>query len=235
MTNNSEMIAKAALDINAIIIRPSDPFTWASGYRMPIYNDDRLFLGYPHHRKMIAKQFYQIMIENGIDYEVIAGTSTAGIPHATTLADMLSVPMVYVRDKPKEHGLRNQIEGIDANSNLDGRDVVLIEDLISTGGSSVKAVQAIRNAKGHCNYCLSIFNYGFDKAFDMFAGSEPFDQDGRSLTSRCSVRSLLTYDVLLKVAKETGYISPDQVKILKEWRENPFGWGEKHGFPKIEK
>jgi len=159
-----KQIAKAGLEINAIKLRPDNPFTWASGFRMPIYNDNRMFLFHPEHRGLLARGFEKILQSEEIPYEVIAGTSTAGIPPATTLADHLGKPMIYVRDKPKDHGLQNQIEGIDAESDLQGRKVILVEDLISTGGSSARAVQAIRDANGECNYCVSIFNYGLDKA-----------------------------------------------------------------------
>jgi orotate phosphoribosyltransferase len=216
-------IAKAGLNINAIKLRPNAPFTWASGYRMPIYNDNRMFLFFPEHRKLIREGFTNLIKD--IPYEVIAGTSTSGIPPATTLADSLGKPMIYVRDKPKDHGLKNQIEGIDAEYDLQRRKVVLIEDLISTGGSSARAVQAIRDANGECNYCVSIFNYGLDKAIQAFDNLEP----------KCEVKSLLGYETLLEVARETGYIDDQQEKMLAEWREDPFGWGEKHGFPKVER
>jgi len=220
-----KQIASAGLDINAIKLRPDNPFTWASGFRMPIYNDNRMFLFHPEHRGLLARGFEEILLSEEIPYDIIAGTSTAGIPPATTLADYLGKPMIYVRDKPKDHGLQNQIEGIDAESDLQGRKVVLVEDLISTGGSSARAVQAIRDANGECNHCISIFNYGLDKAVQAFEGLNP----------RCEVRSLLTYDALLEVAKETGYIDEQQAQMLAEWRADPFNWGEKHGFPKVEK
>ena len=220
-----KQIAKAGLDIMAIKLRPDNPFTWASGFRMPIYNDNRMFLFHPEHRNLLARGFEEILQPEKIPYDVIAGTSTAGIPPATTLADHLGKPMIYVRDNPKDHGLQNQIEGIDAESDLQGRKVVLVEDLISTGGSSARAVQAIRDANGKCNYCISIFNYGLDKAVQAFD----------SLNPRCEVRSLLTYDALLEVAKETDYVNEQQAEMLAEWREDPFNWGEKHGFPKVER
>ena len=218
-------IAKAGLEINAIKLRPDDPFTWASGFRMPIYNDNRMFLFHSEHRARLAEGFGNLLQSEGMPYDVIAGTSTAGISPATTLADSLGKSMIYVRDKPKDHGLKNQIEGIDAESDLEGRSVVLVEDLISTGGSSARAVQGIRDANGKCNYCVSIFNYGLDKAVKAFDSLDP----------KCEVRSLLTYDTLLEVAKETGYINDQQASMLAEWRADPFGWGEKHGFPKVER
>ncbi len=225
-------LAKRGLEIKAIKLNPDKPFVWASGYQMPIYNDNRLFLGNSDDRGLVSDGFVDLIgyHREGISvldvgYDVIAGTSTAGIPHATTLADRLMLPMVYIRDKPKSHGLKNQIEGIDAESDLSGKRVLLIEDLISTGGSSAKAVQAIRDANGECNNCYSIFDYGLDKAVQAFDSLDP----------KCNVRSLLTYDILLEVAKETGYLNKNQIKLLKDWREDPFGWGEKHGFPKVEK
>ena len=175
------------------------------------------------------------MDKNWLRWQVIAGTSTAGISPATTLADSIDASLIYVRDKPKGHGLRNQIEGVDAEKDLEGRTVIVIEDLISTGGSSAKAVQAVRDANGKCDYCLSIFNYGLDKAKAIFRGEEAYDKEGNKLQSPCEVESQLTYEVLLEVAKETGYLTDEQVKLLEEWRADPFNWGEKHGFPKVEK
>ncbi|MBU2053207.1 MAG: orotate phosphoribosyltransferase [Nanoarchaeota archaeon] len=235
--NYDRMIAKAGLEINAIKLRPNDPFEWASGYRMPIYNDNRMFLFHPNHRALIAEGFRNLLESEGISYDVIAGTSTAGISPATTLADSLNppAPLIYVRDKPKDHGLRNQIEGIDAESDLQERKVVLIEDLISTGGSSARAVQGIRSANGNCNNCISIFNYGLDVTENIFRGKDPYDEKGHKLMYLCKVSSLLTYDTLLEVAKETKYISRTQLEMLNEWRADPFKWGEKHGFPRVKK
>lgn len=233
-------IAKAGLEIKAIKLNPDNPFTWASGFRMPIYNDNRMFLWYPKHRELIMSGFLGLMVEDGFytgkSYDFIAGTSTSGIPWATLLADNRGKPIVYVRDKPKDHGLKNQIEGIDAESDLKGKIGILIEDLISTGGSSVAAVQALRDANGVCNHCFSIFNYGFDKPKKMFATTVPYDEkQGRQLTYSCIQKSILTYDTLLQVATETGYINQQQAAMLAEWRADPFNWGEKHGFPKVEK
>ena len=224
-TDYGRQIARAGLAIRAIKLSPDKPFQWASGYQMPIYNDNRMFLYFPEQRALIIDAFQQIIAAEDIRYDVIAGTSTAGIPHGAALANQLDCPFIYIRDKPKSHGMKNQIEGIDAECNLNGEHVVVIEDLISTGGSSRRAVQAVRDAAGTANYCLSIFSYGLDKAVEEFAGLKP----------PCEVQSLLTYDTLLEVAKETGYLTSGQVSVLEEWREDPFGWGEKHGFPKVEK
>ena len=218
-------IAKVSLEIGSIKLRPADPFTWASGFRMPIYNDNRMLLFYPEYRKLIAKGFRNIIKKENIECDVIAGTSTAGIPHAAILADLLKKPMIYIRDKPKEHGLKNQIEGLDSDKDLEGKKVIVIEDLISTGGSSAKAVQAVRDAKGEVEYCLSIFSYGLQEANNAF----------NELPIKTETRSILTYDVLLKAAKEVNYLTADQIKLLAGWRKDPFGWGAKNGFPKVEK
>ena len=216
-------IAKAGLELKAIKLNPDDPFEWASGYRMPIYNDNRMFLFDDGNRELITDGFYDLT--KGLAFSVVAGTSTAGIPWGTLLAHELMFPFVYIRDKPKDHGLKNRIEGIDAESDLDGKTIVLIEDLISTGGSSASAVQAIRDANGSCNYCFSIFNYGLDGAEEAFSSLDP----------KCNVESLLTYDTLLEVARSTRYINRKQEKMLAEWKADPFNWGEKHGFPRVEK
>jgi|SRR3989344_406288 len=221
----AEEIARAGLEIEAVKLSPENPFTWASGYRMPIYNDNRMFLFNFDYRRLISSGFLEMISNNEIHWNIIAGTSTAGISPATTLADITESPLIYVREKPKDHGLKNKIEGIDADSDLKGGRVVLVEDLISFGGSSAGAVQAIRNANGVCDYCLSIFNYGLKEAKDVFS----------SLRPKCNVLSLLTYDLLFRVAKETGYVNDEQIKVLEEWREDPRGWGERHRFPRIER
>ena len=217
-------IAEEGLEIGAIKLNPEKPFQWASGYRMPIYNDNRMFLFLPETRKTIARGLADIIDDEGISPEVVAGTATAGIPHGALLADLLRLPFIYVRDKPKGHGLRNRIEGIDAESDLGRKRVVVIEDLISTGGSSARAVEAVREADGVCTWCLSIFSYGLERAAEKFTALDP----------PCEFRSLLTFPVLLDVARAGGYLSEEQMTLLAEWREDPFGWGAKHGFPKVD-
>ena len=228
----SKEIARAGLKIKAIKLNPGNPREWASGFRMPIYNDNRMFLFDYEDRSLVRKGLKSIAEK--LPFSVIAGTSTAGISPATSLADEYRYPLIYIRDKPKDHGLRNQIEGIDAEIGLEGRQVLLIEDLISTGGSSVSAVQALRDANGICNHCFSIFNYGFDNPVKMFSGEIPY-KDDKKLAAPCSQKSILTYDSLLQVAVETEYVNKQQVAMLEEWRANPFGWGEKQGFPKVER
>ncbi len=189
---------------------------------MPVYNDNRMFLFHPETRRLIARGLAEIVEREGIAPEVVAGTATAGIPHGALLADLLELPYIYVRDKPKAHGLKNRIEGLDADSDLEGRRVVVIEDLISTGGSSARAVEAVREANGVANWCLSIFSYGLDKAAEHFAALNP----------PCEYTSLLTFPTLLEVARTGGLLTDDQIALLDAWREDPFGWGEANGFPK---
>ncbi len=218
------IIAGEGLRIGAIKLSPGDPFQWASGYRMPIYNDNRMFLFHPGIRKVIVAGLADLIAGAGADPEVVAGTATAGIPHGASLADHLSLPFIYIRDKPKGHGLKNRIEGIDADRDLEGRRVVVIEDLVSTGGSSARAVEAVREANGRADHCFAIFSYGLERAAEAFGALEP----------PCTVRSLLTFDVLLATARESGSFTDDELALLDEWRRDPFGWGEKHGFPKVE-
>jgi len=225
MNEHSRAIAEAGLSIGAMKLNAEKPFQWASGYRMPIYNDNRMFLQYPDHRNTIITGFLTIFKENQLNFDLIAGTSTAGIPWAAILAEKLQKPMIYIRDNPKDHGLKNQIEGIDAEKGLEGHSAVVIEDLISTGGSSAAAVEAVRNAGGKADVIISIFNYGLEKAKNEF----------NALKTHCSVLSLLDYDTLLTVATEKKYLKPNQVDLLKEWRADPFNWGDNHGFPKVEK
>lgn len=219
-------IAEAALKIGAVELNPDKPVGWASGYHMPIYNNNRRFLKYFNYRELIASGFRDLIELNNILHDVIAGVATAGISPATTLADMLRLPLVYVRDKPKDHGLKKRIEGIDAESGLAGQRVILVEDLISTGGSSVNAIQAIRDAGGECNYCLSIFSYGLEEAAKCFS---------ERIKPPVVAIPLLTYDDLVAVAKEHSYFSGADLNVLDEWRADPFGWGERHGFPRVQK
>lgn len=215
MTEIARELARTALKINAIKLRPKYPFLWASGFRMPIYNDNRMFLGDYDHRKLISQGFVELIQSHGIKPEVIAGTATAGIPPGTTLADVLKKPFIYVRSEAKGHGLQNQIEGI----LKPGQSVLMIEDLVSTGGSSISAIQAIREANGTVDYCFSIFSYGMKKALDQFT------------EARCSFSSILTYQLLLEEALSSSYISNEEHQMLADWYSDPFGWGERHGFP----
>ena len=210
----SEEIAKISIETGAIQLNPETPFLWASGYRMPIYNDNRLLLGNSQQRQLIAEGFNDIITSKEIEVDVVAGTATAGIPPATSLADMLKTPLIYVRPNPKEHGMKNQIEGVLS----DNQKVVLVEDLISTGGSALKAVTAIRKSGGKVDHCLSIFSYGFSKAIEQFKNA------------RCQLHHLLNFEELILLARENKSVSTEQFSLLQSWHDDPFNWGSKNGF-----
>jgi orotate phosphoribosyltransferase len=188
---------------------------------MPIYNDNRMLIARPEHRALIRDAFEQMLGEHGFECDVIAGIATAGIPHATSLADALQKPLVYVRGASKGHGLGNMIEGVARDGDLAGKRVVLIEDLISTGGSSIAAVRALRQTGAEVPACLAIFSYGLDKARRTFAEQDP----------PCECLPILEYDAMIEVALENGYVDEQESAALLEWREDPLSWGERHGFP----
>ena len=216
-------LAEKAFSLGAIKLSHEQPFQWASGYRMPIYNDNRQFLRDPSARRLIADGFAAVLEVLEVQPDWLAGTATAGIPHATTLADALKLPLAYVRSSGKDHGMKNQIEGLPHNSGFQGASVVVIEDLISTGGSSIEAVEAVVEAGATVPLCLAIFTYGLAAADENFA----------SLQKPCKAVTLLTYDDMLTEAIQTGYIQAAAGETLSEWRRDPFAWGANHGFPRI--
>lgn len=207
MTNTplEVQIAEALLSIDAISLRPQEPFTWTSGIKSPIYCDNRLTMSHPSIRELIADGFAQVIREQYPEAQVIAGTATAGIPHAAWVAQKLDLPMIYVRDKAKGHGKQNQIEG----RLNEGEKVVVIEDLISTGGSSLKAAQAVGEAGGQALAVLAIFTYQFEKAEEAFrAGGIP-------------LVTLSHYTALVETALRLNRIRPEDVASLQAWREKP--------------
>jgi orotate phosphoribosyltransferase len=217
-------LAEQAFSMGAIRLQTANPFQWASGYRMPIYNDNRQLLQSPSVRFLIAQGFSELIGALNWKPQYVAGTATAGIPHATTLSDLIRLPLSYVRSSSKEHGLKNRIEGLGPDGNYNGAEVVLIEDLISTGGSSIDAVKAIRSAGGDVPCCLAIFTYGLKAAEENF----------RQLNPACVPITILTYDIMIEAAQLSGYIDSQAADSLAEWRVDPFGWGENHGFPRVE-
>lgn len=204
----SEEIALDLLNINAVILRPNDPFTWASGWNSPIYCDNRLTMRYPGIRKKIAKKFVAFINEKHADIEVITGTATAGIPHAAWVAENINKPMSYVRAKAKAYGLGNQIEG----GIQKGESTVIIEDLISTGGSAISVVEALKFIGADVRAVLSIFTYGFDKAIQRFEDAN------------IPMGTLTDYATLIEVASNNGYVSEEDLQTLAEWREQPETW-----------
>lgn len=209
----SRRIAAHLLDIGAVALSPDEPFTWASGLKSPIYCDNRLTMAYPPVRRDLTTGFAAILKEQDLAPEVIVGTATAGIPHAAWLAERLDLPMAYVRSKPKGHGRGNQIEGkLEA-----GQRVVVIEDLVSTGMSSMAVVEAVREADIEVAALLAIFTYGIPQATVQFAESNvPF-------------YTLTDFDTLLDVAREQGSLLPHALRSLQAWRFDPPGWSETHG------
>ncbi|SDW86113.1 orotate phosphoribosyltransferase [Paenibacillus sp. CF384] len=202
-------IAKGLLQINAVALRPNEPFTWTSGMKSPIYCDNRLTMSYPEIRDLIAEGFATVIREQFPDCEAVAGIATGGIPHAAWVAQKLNLPMLYVRDKAKGHGKTNQIEG----AFKPGQKVVLIEDLISTGGSSLKAAVAVREAGCEVQGVVAIFTYQFPNAIAAFA------EEGIPLAT------LSNYSALIEVAAEQGIVQQSDIAVLQSWRENPQAFG----------
>lgn len=203
--NREKTIAKDLLSIGAVFLRPQQPFTWASGIKSPIYCDNRLTLSAPAVRGDVEKGLAELIRENYPDVQVLMGTSTAGIAHAAITADILDLPMGYVRSGAKDHGRTNQIEG-----KLEpGQKVVVVEDLISTGGSVLEVVKVLRDAGAQVLGVVSIFTYGMQKGIDRMAA------DGVKNVSLCNL------DALLEVAAENGYIPSEDVGRIRRFRDNP--------------
>ena len=210
MENMEKKIASCLLEIKAVFLRPQQPFTWASGIQSPIYCDNRLTLSYPAIRDQVEQGLAENIRKHYPDCEVVAGTSTAGIAHAALVANILGLPMCYVRSSAKDHGRNNQIEGKVEK----GQKVVVVEDLISTGGSVIEVVNVLREAGAQVWGIASIFTYGLQKGID------------RMNDAQVKNVSLSNYDALVEVALEQNYIQPDDVKKLQAFRQNPSdaGW-----------
>jgi orotate phosphoribosyltransferase len=211
MENSAKKIAEYLLQIKAIKLQPSNPFTWASGWKSPIYCDNRKTLSFPVVRSYIRDSFAAIVNEQYPNVELIAGVATGAIAHGALVSDNLKLPFIYVRSEAKSHGLGNQIEGYFEK----GQKVVVIEDLISTGGSSLSAVRTLREAGCEVLGMVAIFTYGFKKATDGFE------------TEKCQLFTLSNYDTLVETAVESGYITQSEVDTLKKWRVDPSVWGTK--------
>lgn len=200
----SKQIAQSLLDIGAVALSPNDLFTWSSGIKSPIYCDNRVTLGYPSVRNDIRDGLIELIQKHFPEAEIVSGTATAGIPHAAFISEKLDMPMSYVRSKSKSHGKQNQIEGAQS----EGKKIVVVEDLISTGGSSLVAAEALREAGAEVLGVVAIFTYGLSKADKMFNEANlPF-------------YTLSNYNELIEVAKEQGKISESDILSLVEWRDN---------------
>ena len=209
MKETAKIVAKKLLEINAIKLNVENPFTWASGWKSPIYCDNRLSLSYPEVRTFIKNQLASTIQENFSGAEAIAGVATAGIPQGALVADALNIPFIYVRSKPKGHGMENLIEGKVTKD----QKVVVIEDLVSTGGSSLKAIEALRKSEFSVLGMVSIFTYGFPVA------QENFDN------AKVPLISLSNYNELIDEALHLNYVTEEQILKLKNWREDPGFWG----------
>ncbi len=201
----AEKVASYLLDIKAIKLEPNHPFTWASGWKSPIYCDNRKTLSYPEVRSYIKEQFAALVREKYPQVEVIAGVATGAIAQGVLVAQELNLPSIYIRSSAKSHGLENLIEG----EYSAGQKVVVIEDLVSTGGSSLQAVEALRNAGCEVLGMAAIFTYGFQKAEENFKNAG------------CELTTLSNYSAMIDLAVKVGYVKPEQVEKLKEWRLSP--------------
>jgi orotate phosphoribosyltransferase len=209
MENISKKIADYLLQIKAIKLQPSNPFTWASGWKSPIYCDNRKTLSFPEVRTYIRDSFAFTVAQKYPEAELIAGVATGAIAHGALVAEKMGLPFIYVRSEAKGHGLGNQIEGYYEK----GQKVVVIEDLISTGGSSLSAVKALREAGCEVLGMVAIFTYGFKKAADGFEAE------------KCTLDTLSNYNELIECAVKSGYIGQAEVETLKKWRLDPSVWG----------
>ncbi|MFT6368944.1 MAG: orotate phosphoribosyltransferase [Maribacter sp.] len=206
--NTAKKTAALLLQINAIKLKPENPFSWASGWKSPIYCDNRILLSYPPIRNFIKDEMAKQVVELYGKLDVIAGVATGAIGIGALVADVLGLPFVYVRPEPKSHGRKNQVEGhLEKNQT-----VVVIEDLISTGKSSLNAVDALRQEGANVKGMLAIFTYGFETATSNFKEKE------------LKLNTLSSYEYLIEQASETGYIKEDQLRTLKEWRVAPSKW-----------
>ncbi|MDY6242209.1 MAG: orotate phosphoribosyltransferase [Prevotella sp.] len=208
MNNLKHAFAEKLLAINAIKLQPNDPFTWASGWHSPIYTDNRLVLSYPQVRSFVKTELTHAVIANFPEATAVAGVATGAIAMGMAVADLLQLPYAYVRPKPKDHGTKNQIEG----RLPEGAKVVVVEDLISTGSSSLKAVDALRAAGFDVIGMVASYTYGFPVA------EEAFNNAGVKLVT------LGDYDHTIEVAAQTGYVSQADIDVLKAWRKDPANW-----------
>ena len=213
MIKNKDTAKKTAellLKIKAIKLRPTEPFTWASGWKSPIYCDNRVTLSFPQIRTFIRQEMVNLILEKYGKPDVIAGVATGAIAIGVLVAEELGIPFVYVRPETKKHGRQNQVEGMLES----GSNVIVIEDLISTGKSSLNAVKALKEANATVKGMIAIFSYGFSLA------DENFKKDNIELTTLCN------YEALLEQAIDTNYISEKELKTLNDWRENPSEWNQ---------
>lgn len=214
MNNIAETVAKILLELNAVTLNPQKPYRYVSGLLSPVYTDCRVLMAYPDKRRLIRDYYIEEIKKSGVDFEVVAGTATAGIPHAAWIADKLNLPMVYVRGKAKDHGKENMMEGIIKK----GQKAIVIEDLVSTGESAMNSVNAIRAAGGDIYCVFSIITYDLGKAAQNFK------------ENNLKLFSLTTFQDIVKKAQELNHINKEDIKTILDWTSDPATWGKKMGF-----
>ena len=208
MSTQKEFAARL-LQIKALQVNPQNPYTWASGWRSPVYCDNRKVLSYPHVRDFVKSELANMVLEHFPEADAIAGVATAGIAHGVMAADLLKLPFLYVRSKPKEHGMGNQIEG----ELIPGQKVVVVEDLVSTGKSSLEVVEVLRAAGAEVIGMCALFTYGFPAADEAFA------------KAGVPLRTISDYMAMMEVAGEHGIIKEEDMATLAQWRTSPSTWG----------
>lgn len=214
MNNTSETVAKILLELDAVTLSPKKPFRYASGILSPIYTDCRVLMAYPDKRKVIRDLYIEAIEKSGVSFDVVAGTATAGIPHAAWIADKLNLPLIYVRGKAKDHGKENLIEGIVKK----GQKAIVIEDLVSTGESAINSTNAVKAAGGEVSHVFSIITYGLQKAQQNFE------------SNILKLISLTTFKDVVEAAQEMNYISKEEMQLILDWTSDPLTWGKRMGF-----
>lgn len=211
--NTASKVAELLFEMGSVVLRPKQPFRYDSGILSPVYTDNRLIISHPKSRDLIVKYLVEKIKEIGIP-DVVAGVATAGIPHAAFISQKMNIPMVYVRSAPKDHGKGNQVEGIIKK----GQRVIIVEDLISTGGSSIRAVEAVRKMGATVTDEISIFTYGLKEANDNFR------------KSKIKLHPLTDLEHTTAVARHKGFLKPEQVEIVLDWARDPHNWAKRQGF-----
>ena len=203
-----DKIAEILLNLNAVMLRTKPPFRWASGILSPIYTDNRILMSYPREREFIVNSFIKLIKKNKIKFDGFAATATAGIPWASWLSQKLKKPMVYVRSETKDHGKENLVEGkIEENKTY-----IVVEDLVSTGSSSINTIKAVREKNGNVEYCITIFTYELEKAQNNFE------------SANVKLLTLTNFTILVKLALKKKYISKEQLAHIMDWKKHPEGW-----------
>lgn len=209
----AEKVARILLELNAVTLNPNKPYRYASGMLSPVYTDCRVIIAYPEKRKEIRDLYIEAINESGVEFEIVAGTATAGIPHAAWIAEKLELPMIYVRGKAKDHGKENLVEGIIKQ----GQKAIVIEDLVSTGESSINSVRAIQNAGGEVTTVFSIITYGIKK------GEKNFSENNLELIS------LTDFKTVVEQAVEMNYVNESEKELVLDWISDPGGWAKRRG------